>query len=220
MSDFDFDRDSDGTVELRGSSPERLAELLERLEDTLQAIGVDTPTLLAPGISSSQLARALKPIAMQPNDELEVWFGWHNGQYIPGELGPALPFFIPSSAEGAVDFFQNQAPRVDGSIGGASEAPLTFGFEAGWLPLAQASFIGYSIEGGTPVSGSPRVRFTSPEWGEPGTERLYKLRSLCTLVAWWIVGLDAGAYKYDPSVPSWSEEPAKLPETMVRAGCA
>jgi hypothetical protein len=216
--EFIFDRDPDGTVELRGSSPARLAELLERLESTLRATGVDTAAMLAPGISSNDLTRVLEPLCVRANEELEVWFGWHNGQYTPLNDGPALPFFVPSSAEDAVDFFLNRVPREDGAVGSA-DGPLACGFERGWVPLAW-TFIGYSIEGGTPVNGSPRVRFTSPEWGEPGTERLYKLRSLCTLVAWWLVGLDAGAYKYDPTVPSWSDDPTRLPATMVQAACA
>ena len=165
---------------LEGASPNRLRDLLEEFGQVAAAAGAPVFEL-APGLPEDDVTGTLRDAGLPCPGELVVWFGWHNGHSAekPGAAS-SLPQMIASSLSSAINY--GLVPTSNGS------PPMMLLTEEPW-GLA----IELSVENDTPP-----VRFLS-EGEDPDAEsrHLFRGLSLCTVVAWWLIGTGQGGYVWD-----------------------
>ncbi|MCA0218566.1 MAG: hypothetical protein LCH43_14610 [Actinobacteria bacterium] len=185
-ADFEFMATKDGPI-LVGSSAPRLAELLNQLEGHLVRAGSATH-LLNPGLSGQRIRNQLAASGLSAPDELIVWFGWHDGRVLDDprsfDVIPNFPIASLSEAIERHEEFTSEFPGLD------PRDENDWGIPRGWLSLTQTNY-GTAVHCLGEPSASPQVRVATPFFYEEDGHRAV---SLCTLVAWWIVGLGGGGY--------------------------
>ncbi|MGO4298835.1 hypothetical protein [Leifsonia sp. RAF41] len=189
-----------------------LVDLLSALEERLIRVGVPVQNWLNTGLSEHAVRVRLAEVGLTAPDEVVAWFGWHNGRNLAA--GPAsrlaLPRFDMQSLEAAIDSYR--------LFGFDSAEPLpSFGAGTGWLRLVDDN-LGCAVECLEPGPRPPRLRYRTEEFGVPGTERLWKARSICTLVGWMIDGIESGAHTWIDENHGWRLSPSLLPETQRAVG--
>jgi hypothetical protein len=172
---------------LDGASAPRLRDLLHQLEEKLASAG--SPTyLLQPGKHEEEVEELLAKAGLRAPDELVVWFGWHDGRVLDDprsfDVIPNFPIASLSEAIERHEEFTSEFPGLD------PRDENDWGIPRGWLSLTQTNY-GTAVHCLGEPSASPQVRVATPFFYEEDGHRAV---SLCTLVAWWIVGLGAGGY--------------------------
>lgn len=187
---------------LIGSSPDRLSDLLLEYESL---VARQVPTLrdhLLPPLTPDEVESVLRQHGQPRTPELVVLYGWAGGINMTPPVKVVLPQFLFSPLESAFS-------RYDQDHDGVS-----WGADAGWLRVVADNF-GPAVElTEAPVS---RIHYANPEFDDE--EAMYRAVSLCTLVAWWIDGLEAEAYEWDPET-FWTAKLKLMPEQQVRLGWA
>lgn len=182
-----------------GAGPSQLGSLLAEFEQALRQRGVPIDAWLQPGIPSDTVTSALAEVNLVPSEELLVWFGWHNGRAATtvqerATTSATIPNFVPASLEEAVRQYRESVLEFQVP---ASLDPELFYFGAGpgWLRLG-SSLYGCAIDCSADPVLPIAIRSADPDFVLSAGEGLYQAVSLCTLVTWWLEGLDHGAYEW------------------------
>lgn len=207
-SSFEFTSTPDGPA-VADASPALLRQLLSELDSQLLSMGIPVADWLNPGIGGEQISSQLRAVGLYPSEELLVWFGWCNGRVrdpkTRGAIGRPLPEFDISSLGEAVEFYRT-----------LSNKQFDFGAGPGWLMLVNSNW-GLAVDCSRPGIVSPRIHSTIAEFTLPENDNSFRAVSLCTFVAWWLVGIAKGGWAWDPADASWSRHNALLPDSQRRA---
>lgn len=157
-------------------SGESLTELLGRFESVAVAAGAPVDQL-APGL---QLPEIENVFGVRPHPELVEWFQWHNGYTKDNpQAAMSLPQMIASSAQSAVEWGRLPAPNES------------------WMLITEEAW-GPVVDIGSPDSESLRVAFASDDFNPERIAAEGRLaKSLGTMVAWWIAGIERGGYAWE-----------------------
>jgi len=184
----DFAKTIDGWTLASGES---LSELLKRFETDAVAAGAPVDQL-APGL---QLAEIEEAFGFTPHPELVEWFQWHDGytEDNPQAAG-SLPQVIASSARSTVEWGRLPEPNESWML-------VT---EEAWGPVVDLE---------SPASEPLRVAFASDDFDPDRAAAEGRLvRSLRTMVAWWIAGIGSGGYAWEGN--HWVVNADLLPESQ------
>lgn len=198
-----------GAATVASPSIELLETLLKTYDDELRRGGVDVDTALRPGLPREDIVRALHAAGLSAPEELICWFAWHNG----GRHGQQFPNLAPASLESAIGV-QRMIARTpidrgmdpDGFWGHAGLGWLRLGIDSDDV----AVYCG--------ADASDIVDLRQPGYDDDQSGRCRAV-SLCTWVAWRIIGIRNGAYgRYDASRGGWDFHPELVDSTQRRAG--
>lgn len=191
------------------ASAKLLDELLGELESKLLTLGVPVSEWLNPGLDPTTITDKLAEHGLGAPEELLTLYGWHNG--IASNLGAgAIPRFPFNPLETALS---NQDIRVQvlerlAAESGRDLLDFDWGSPPGFLSCISDQYTIAIDCQGDPIE-SPQIHFTFPEfWYTPDIGRAV---SLCTLVTWWIEGIESGAHERDASAKNWILHQELLP---------
>jgi hypothetical protein len=210
-----------------GSSPVLLEALLASLDKLLFEREVPTEDLLMPGAQGYEIAEELAPLALKPNAELLVWWGWHNGTQLQEDGRRVRGLALPGFAMGGVHDATRNYRRFLGVIDGPSSRSLSVNREreveyadvgggTGWLPLGRFGD-GMLIECAGDPEAPPMLHSSDPEFRFPDSENYMRAQSLCTIVTWWIEEISAGGWTWDPANSVWNGHTGLQSPTRKRA---
>ncbi|MCA0218565.1 MAG: hypothetical protein LCH43_14605 [Actinobacteria bacterium] len=199
---FEFTMTDAGSM-LTGSSPDRLATLLEQLQSALDASGAPTQ-LFRHGQSERLTIEKFDRAGLAPLDELIVWFGWHDGEEQNANTH-ALPAGRMATSTNAL-LLEARAEEP---------GPLDWGAPRGWLPLVEHN-AGLAADCTVGTTQAAQLRNRAPEfYDEPFPYG--RAVSLCTPVAWWLYALDSGALVWDQENGRWGGDARKSHPSQIEA---
>ena len=135
---------------------------------------------LAPGVDADTVGRVFHSAGLPCHPELLEWFGWHDGY---SEAKPSAAMSLPQMIAGPLRSSVEWGPLSDPN--------------QAWMLLTEEAW-GPAVDLGTPDSEPLRVGFVSDDFDPEGLARRGGVvRSLATMVAWWIIGIDSGGYVWN-----------------------
>jgi hypothetical protein len=169
-----------------GASPELLRELLREWEAELRGVGFPIDRVTNPGVDPAITREAFRAAGLRAPEELQVWFAWRNGQ----------PFQVPGLAgfREMHDLENSLSRRLDPDF-----------WDPRWVRLAQAD-PGITMNTAD-VTPAPLLRATVFEIGTDPEPSHSDVRSLCTLVTWFIGALRSGEHRWDRETAAWAPRP-------------
>jgi hypothetical protein len=168
--------------QLRDASPQRLKSLLADFDTALASVGVDVDSVLAPGITESEVRSGFQSMGLVAPDELVVWFGWHNGLgAASGKTWAGLPPFM---SQASLDWMTD---RYRYHIEEAVPAGV---WVAGWVSLDDTKDVAAFCSGD--AAASPIVRVFDLELFPPEPSAEGQVLSLCTMISWWVAAIQTG----------------------------
>lgn len=171
-------------------SNEPLSELLSEFESRARAAGAPVDQL-APGADPDDVRELLESSGLACHPELLEWFGWHNGHSTSRpDAANSLPQMIASSVQSSVEWGRLPDPNQT------------------WMLLTEEAW-GPVVDLATDATGPLRVAFASDDFNADALARRGGIvRSLTTVVSWWIFGIDAGGYSWNAI--AWDINPESL----------
>jgi len=200
---FEFEATIDGPS-LVGSSPRRLGDLLEELEDEIDGEGLEFRSHFRRGVSPELVRERLLSHDLFASDELCIWFGWQDGAFDDGAPG-IFPNFIPAGLDRAL------GGRAHLNVG--DDVLDGYGLSGNWLSLG-LSTVGLAVEC-VQEPLAPRIRYANEEFAFEPTQ--FRALSLCTFVAWRLYGIASGGYVWNPEKGMWVGDSARLHPSQVKA---
>lgn len=188
---------------VQGASPGLLAELLRELEHEVVAYG-GTKSSLRQGVDLEVLRETFAFHQLSLPEELEVWFGWHDG-----ETRGAL-FCPPSSLLSLEDSFGMRALEMEQDVG----EPL-WDWDPQWLRITGDSNAGGAIRCSSSAR-TPLVRTIMDEVRTHPSSTAGQVVSLCTPVTWWIEAIRSGHYHWTEG--GWARDSTKNDLRRTRTG--
>lgn len=169
-----------------GASPELLRELLRDWEAELRDVGFPIDRVTNPGVDPAITRDTYRAAGLSAPEELQVWFAWRNGQ----------PFQVPGLAgtRAMNDLENSLSSRFDPDF-----------WDPRWVRLAQAD-PGITMNTAD-VTPAPLLRATVFEIGTDPEPSHSDVRSLCTLVTWFIGALRSGEHRWDRETAAWAPRP-------------
>lgn len=181
------------------AEPERLLNLLARLEEHWRAVDAPVVGLLRPGLSAAEVDEATAPLGLRLPLEARTLFGWHDGTtFAPGvrrDIGPAFAFM-------PLQWQVEQCQQWRRFAADLLPAGLTGLWEDSWFPLMAGI-----IDASTNIIIDTSVRagevapcgFSDKEDVKPPTRE----RTFTDIVQLWVDCLDSGTYSYSPEDHMW-----------------
>lgn len=197
-----------------GASPKLLTELLDLLERKVVLHVGSLAEWVLPGLQPTEVRDVLAGAGLAAPEEVKALFSWHNGVTI-GAPSPFPGFgFVP--LEEAVTSYQRIQSALSKTAAdlGVEPGALSGGAGTGWLRLIPDNYT-LAVDCSRPAEQPPYVRATNPDFAEGEAPQIV---SLCTLVTWWIEGIDSGAHYWLPEVRRWEIEDSKLPMLQRQIG--
>jgi len=204
------------TVE--GVGGELLGSLLGELEARLKERSVPVDAGLMPGLRPEFVRAMIRDeIALTAPDELVVWFSWRNGIRFapPTRVTQVLPFIWSASLEQCIAKYKYwvEAKQSQPALG---ESGL-WAWAESWLPLERQAHT-YHISCREDPSIPPLVKRSDERYPVGKDDGHYQVRSLCTLVAWWIEAIDCGATQWIEHRQEWLSDVKILPSVQLATG--
>ncbi|MFW8745378.1 hypothetical protein [Mesorhizobium japonicum] len=169
------------------SGPEALRDLLEVWSTELESIGYPLADSVAEGRDPDEVRDYFKKMGLDVNEELVVWFSWHDGQ------SPyTAPWLTPSHQ------FMNLEWAVTQRAYGARLGTEFGDWNPTWIRLSDDQV---SVAADT---ATERVRIVdNAEWNtwEPTSDT--EVDSLCTAVVWFIEAIRTGAHIWNRRAGRW-----------------
>ena len=179
--------------------------LLGELQERWRASGWPGAELLNPGLSDAEIDAATAPLGLRLPEEVRMWWRWHDGSSAAvgqgAAIGAADRWYPPlSEAIRHYTMMRDVAATL-----GAENVPAAATREVWWpRDLFPITWTG----AGTVTACDCSVRHDAPSPihtvdfhdGPAGPPRA---PSLGTLVLWWIMAIDTGAWFYDADERRW-----------------
>jgi hypothetical protein len=197
---FEFSPSPHGPTVER-ASPVTLRRLLSRFEGLSIELGVPVDEMNS-GVERENLEQEFAAEGLSVSDEVAVWFGWRNGS---GSAWGALPGMVAASFE--------QALHRRASLRVSMSSEIAWGVPDGWLHLADDNY-GLAVDATGPTNGTSRLHFASPQFDEESVVGKMRANSLCTVVAWWIYGIETGGHSWDALERDWITDVSLLHPTQ------
>ncbi len=193
----------------RGASAKMLKSLLRELGEVIASKGIPIDEWLNPGLDSATISNKLEQHDLGTPEELTTLYGWHNG--FASNLGArAIPRFPFSPLEIALENYEVGVQVLEKFARDKRREilGLDWGSPPGFLPLISDNYtIAVDCQGDP--ANPPQIHFTFPEFWE--TPNLGRAVSLCTMVTFWLEGIESGAHEWDPSTQNWILHQELLP---------
>lgn len=207
------------------AGPDVLAQLLTWYETELVAAGVPLDKWLRPGIDRDEVTARLAEVGLVVNEELIVWFGWHNGRVRDEEVvnmsGRALPNLEPASLDEAIARYRALVLDFVPPTMAFEDAPLdakyfTYGVGKGWLRLGSDNH-GCAVNCSEAPHLTPKIRYAAEDYWYEENEEKYQAVSICTWITWSLENLRSGAYSWNSSEQLWNVKPELLQASQLAA---
>lgn len=202
--------DSELGPRARGATATMLKSLLGELDEILASKGIPVEDWLNPGLDSQTITLKLTEHNLGAPKELLALYGWHNG-YASNLGARSVPRFPFDPLDTALSTYQMVTNILEEEVrqSGQDIHSFDWGAPPGYLSLTSGQY-NIAVNCQADPSEPVQIHFTFPEFWE--TPNLGRAVSLCTLVTWWIEGIETGAHVWDTSLQDWQTHQDLLPD--------
>ena len=175
-----------------------LSELLDEYSFQLKKRSPNVFDAMLPGLSKTEIEQRLGEIAINPPDEVYVWWQWKNGFRPMSGYGDKIGQMRLSSA---VKHYRDWHLGTD--VGD---------WNPDWIPVA-GTFNDAVAVCCRSAENPPRVRAVSTfEIGTQDSEGIaHQVVSLCTPVTWRLIAIAKGWDEWEPITATWGWDDSRYP---------